>query len=370
MIRQGERTEERTRPPEGPNQGAEQLSCHAFRLRRSAPFGPTDGFDGSHRYRRYVEIRQLRHFMAVVSHGSFTAAARAELIVQSALSTSVKNLERELGTELFDRTGRRVVPTEAGLALVPAARAVLAGTEAAREAVSSVAGLRTGRVRLGTIQTLTCVDLAAELATFHRLRPGVQISLREATTPDLIEAVRTGELDLAYLAPDAAGLPEGISVFATWHEELVLITAPGHPLSSAGRTLIRDLADEPFVDFRAGTGLETAVRRLADHCGLERRITCDVTQIRLLVDLVRAGIGVAIVPRRIGKDAGLPCVAIRQPDPGRTVALVGRAPEPRNPAAGVLLRQLVDGAAAGRDPVRGAEPSAAGPPSGRRPPAG
>ncbi|MEU2682174.1 LysR family transcriptional regulator [Streptomyces sp. NPDC007107] len=116
----------------------------------------------------------------------------AELIVQSALSTSVKNLERELGAELFDRTGRRVVPTEAGLALVPAARAVLAGTEAARDAVSAVSGLHTARVRVGTIQTLACVDPAAELAVFHRLCPGGQISLREATTPDLIEAVRAG----------------------------------------------------------------------------------------------------------------------------------------------------------------------------------
>ncbi|MFF3121871.1 LysR family transcriptional regulator [Streptomyces sp. NPDC057908] len=73
-----------------------------------------------------MEIRQLRHFMAVVTHGSFTAAARAELIVQSALSTSVRNLERELGAELFDRTGRRVILTEAGRALLPSARWVLA----------------------------------------------------------------------------------------------------------------------------------------------------------------------------------------------------------------------------------------------------
>ncbi|MFG3139514.1 LysR family transcriptional regulator [Streptomyces sp. NPDC048211] len=292
-----------------------------------------------------MEIRQLRHFMAVITHGSFTAAARAELIVQSALSTSVRNLERELGADLFERTGRRVVLTEAGRALLPSARTVLAGTDAARDAVAAVSGLATGRVRIGTIQTLTCVDLAAELASFHRLWPGVQISLREATTPELVAGVRAGELDLAYLAPDAAELPEGITAFASWREDLVLITAPDHRLATAGRTLIKDLADEPFVDFRAGTGLETAVRRLAAHCGLERRITCDVTQIRLLVDLVRAGIGVAIVPRRIGEDAGLPCVSIRQPEPGRTVLLVGRAPRPRNPAAEALLDRLAGGSA-------------------------
>ncbi|MER6852278.1 LysR family transcriptional regulator [Streptomyces flaveolus] len=306
-----------------------------------------------------MEIRQLRHFMAVVTEGSFTAAARRELIVQSALSTSVRNLERELGADLFDRTGRRVVLTEAGRALLPQARALLAGAEEARQAVAAVTGLATGRVAIGTIQTLTCVDLPAELATFHRRFPGVQVSVRDAPVGELAEALRAGELDLAYLVPDTGTLPEGLTPYASWQEELVLITAPGHPLAGAGRTLIKDLAEEPFVDFRAGTGLETAVRRLAAHCGLERRITCDVTQIGLLVDLVRAGIGVAFVPRRIGERAGLPCVAVRQPEPGRTVVLAGRGPLPRNPAAAALA-----------DHLTGAARAAAGRPDGRPLPAG
>ncbi|MFE1206001.1 LysR family transcriptional regulator [Streptomyces sp. NPDC058762] len=310
-----------------------------------------------------MEIRQLRHFMAVVTEGGFTAAARRELIVQSALSTSVRNLERELGADLFDRTGRRVVLTEAGRALLPRARALLAGAEDARQAVAAVTGLATGRVAIGTIQTLTCVDLPAELATFHRRFPGVQVSVRDAPVGELTDALRAGELDLAYLVPDAGALAEGLTPYASWQEELVLITAVGHPLAQAGRTLVRDLAEEPFVDFRAGTGLETAVRRLAAHCGLERRITCDVTQIGLLVDLVRAGIGVAFVPRRIGERAGLPCVAIRQPEPGRTVVLAGRGPRPRNPAAAALADHLT-----GR--LTDAAPAAAGPPGGRRPPAG
>ncbi|MFI5747523.1 LysR substrate-binding domain-containing protein [Streptomyces sp. NPDC051644] len=160
----------------------------------------------------------------------------------------------------------------------------------------------------------------------------------------MVAGVRAGELDLAFLAPDAAELHDGMAGFATWHEDLVLITAPGHRPATAGRTLIRDLADEPFVDFHAGTGPETAVRRPAAHCGPARGITCDVTRIRLLVDLVRPGIGVAVVPRRIGEEAGLPCVSIRRPEPGRTVVLAGRAPRPRNPAAVALLDRLTGGA--------------------------
>ncbi|MFF0863604.1 LysR family transcriptional regulator [Nonomuraea sp. NPDC003560] len=287
-----------------------------------------------------MELRQLRHFVAVTTHGSFTAAARAELIVQSALSTSVRKLERELGADLFERTGRRPVLTPAGHAFLPAARALLADAAAAGDAVSAVSGLATGRVAIGTIQTLTSVDLPAELAAFHRLRPGIQISVRDAPVAGLLDALLARELDLAYLALDGAELPAGLAVFDSWEEELVLMTSPDHRLAGAGRALLSELTEEPFVDFKAGTGLETAVRRLAAGCGLHRQITCEVTQIRLLVDLVRAGIGVAIVPRRVAEQEGLPTVRIRQPDPARTVVLAGRAPVPANPAAAALLAHL------------------------------
>ncbi|MEE1771225.1 LysR substrate-binding domain-containing protein [Streptomyces sp. JV185] len=122
-----------------------------------------------------------------------------------------------------------MILTEAGRALLPAARSVLAGTEVARDAVAAVTGLVTGRVGVGTIQTPTCVDLAAEPASYHRQWPGVQISLREATTPELVAGLReAGELDLAHLAPNTAELPERIAGFTTWLEDLVLSTAPGH----------------------------------------------------------------------------------------------------------------------------------------------
>ncbi|RJL24249.1 LysR family transcriptional regulator [Bailinhaonella thermotolerans] len=287
-----------------------------------------------------MEIRQLRHFVAVATHGSFTAAARAELIVQSALSTSIRKLERELGAELFERTGRRPVLTPAGLSLLPAARALLADAEAAKDAVAAVTGLAAGRLVIGTIQTLTSVDLAAELAAFQREQPGVQISVRDATVGELLDGLLARELDLAFVDLDGIEPPEGLAVYATWEDELVLITSPDHPLATAGHAYLSELGEESFVDFREGTGVELAVRRRAADCGLHRRITCEVTQTDLLVELVRSGLGIAIVPRRIGERHGLPCVTIRQPTPPRRVSLAGRAPVPRNPAAQAFLAHL------------------------------
>ncbi|GAA2591041.1 LysR substrate-binding domain-containing protein [Actinomadura fulvescens] len=287
-----------------------------------------------------MEMRQLRHFVAVAVHGGFTAAARAELIAQSALSTSIRKLEHDLGADLFDRTGRRPVLTPAGQAFLPAARALLADATAARDAVAAVTGLATGRVAIGTFQTLTRVDLAAELAAFHLKWPGVQISVHEAPVGELVDRLLARELDLAYLAAAGPAVPEGLTAFGAWEEELVLVTPPGHRLAGQRRALLSSLTEEHFVDFRAGTGLEAAVRRLAAGCGLDRHITCEVTQIRLLVELVRAGIGIAIVPRAVGERAGLPCLTIRQPDPARTTVLAGRTPRPANPAAAALLDHL------------------------------
>src|ERR1700754_2231971 len=128
-----------------------------------------------------MELRQVEHFLAMVDHGSFTAGARATQIVQSALSTSIRNLERELGAALFERTTRRVSLSQAGRAFLPSARRVVAETTAAADAVRAVAGLRRGWVAVGTIQWLGPVNLPAELAAFHRSNPDIQINVLNAT---------------------------------------------------------------------------------------------------------------------------------------------------------------------------------------------
>ncbi len=111
-----------------------------------------------------MEFRQLRHFLAVVEHGHFTRAAESVHLSQSALSASVRALENELGTPLFERTTRSVVPTDAGKVLYPYAQRMLGE---AQDAVAAVGRLRTGELgtlTLGTVQTFTAVDLPALLA--------------------------------------------------------------------------------------------------------------------------------------------------------------------------------------------------------------
>jgi len=287
-----------------------------------------------------MELRQLAHFVAVSKHHSFTKAAREVHVVQSSLSASIRQLERELGTALFDRTTRHVELSPAGHALLPVARRMLADARTARDEVAAVTGVLRGRVAIGTIQALTWVDLPAALARFGRAHPEVEITLTEAPVDELIDALRTGDLDLAYIARDQSRLPATIEVVTSHEDELVVVTSPGHHLAGRHSIHLTDLEDEPFIDFQAGRGLQAVVVRLFHDAGLDRRITLRVTQLQLLTSLVEHGLGIAILPSPIAEHAGLTRIPITGTHPRRSLALVTRTGGAANPAARALLDEL------------------------------
>ncbi|POH64929.1 LysR family transcriptional regulator [Cryobacterium zongtaii] len=287
-----------------------------------------------------MELRQLEHFVAVAKHLSFTRAAHEVSVVQSSLSSSVSKLEHELGTPLFDRTTRTVGLTSAGWALLPVAQRILREIHAAKEAVAAVTGVLRGRLAVGTIQLLSWVDLPLSLSKFHQTHPDVEIALREAPVDELLEEVIIGELDIAYIARDYSKLPDTIAVLATWDEELVIIAPRDHPLARQGQIFLSDLGEEPFVDFQAGSGLQKVVEHLCEQAHLKRHITLSVTQLDLLISLVRSGLGIAIIPAPVARGTDLASIRIAGPVPHRKLALVSRTPQPSNPAAVALLRDV------------------------------
>jgi DNA-binding transcriptional LysR family regulator len=299
-----------------------------------------------------MELRQVEHFLAVVEHGSFTAAARATRIVQSALSTSIRNLERELGTALFERTTRRVTVSEAGQAFLPRARRVVAESTAAVEAVRAVAGLHRGRVAIGMIQWLGPVDLPAELSRFHRRYPEIQINVLNAPVSELLDRLRNGTLDLAYLAMDGP-LPDDLAGRPVFDEDLLLIMPPEHRLAGQRRVRWAELDDEQFVDFAEGTTVTGIVRRVSAQLGLNRRMVGQVTQLDLQLALVRNGLGVAIVQGTLAASAhGIAVAELVEPRIHWQVSLTSRSPGPVNPAAVALLDHL-----AGQDSWGASDPS-------------
>jgi DNA-binding transcriptional LysR family regulator len=242
-----------------------------------------------------VELRQLEYFVAVAEERHFTRAAARMHVAQSGLSASIRSLERELGANLFVRNTRSVELTNEGRALLTEARHTLANVAAAKEAVAAVQGLLLGTLAVGTLQCLGAVDLPALLARFHASHPGVEIRLRQGGSTDLIERVRTGDLDLAFVSAPPDGAP-GVTLTPVAEEPMVLACGPAHPFGDRDTVDLAELCGETFVDFYPGWVTRDVVDRAMAAAALDRRVSFEVNDVHWLLDLVGYGLGVAVVP--------------------------------------------------------------------------
>ena len=150
-----------------------------------------------------MELRALEAFVAVAEERHFTRAAARVHVSQSGLSATIRSLEAELHSSLFDRTTRRVQLTAAGQALLPEARRALAAARSGADAVAAVHGLQRGSVSLGVMQQMRLVELPKLLVQYQRRYPAIKLKLRQAGASDLHQLVLGGHLDLAVASPPA-----------------------------------------------------------------------------------------------------------------------------------------------------------------------
>lgn len=262
-----------------------------------------------------MELRQLQHFVAVAEAMSFTRAAQRVNIVQSALSTSIRALEDELGSRLFVRSTRQVRLTAVGRVFLEKARAALDAVDDAKATVAALTGLERGTLSIGTVQSLPAfIDLPSALAAFHARHPGVEVRLCQGGAAHLLDKIRSGRLDLAFLP--LGDTPPGIATRLIACEALVVACAAGHPL--AGRTEVPHavLRDEPFVDFEADFGTRRLVDRSFAEAGVERHVAFEVSDLDTLLDLVGRGLGIALIPEAVAESrrAGLDLAWLAGPE--------------------------------------------------------
>ncbi|WP_167473632.1 LysR family transcriptional regulator [Nocardia arthritidis] len=243
-----------------------------------------------------MELHQLRYVLAVAETNSFTRAAERCLVVQSALSHQIARLERELGAKLFERTSRRVRLTPAGAAFLPAARQCLDAAERASAEVAAAVGEVRGRLAVGVISTAAAVDIPNALREFRRRYPQVRIGLRVRPSEDLLEQVRQGTIDVAFVGLPITARPEGVAAHKLACDRLVAVVAPDHPLAAEPAVDLRRLAAEPFVDLPAGTAGRAESDQMFAAAGLERDVTFEVSTGDYIVRLVRQNLGVAMLP--------------------------------------------------------------------------
>jgi DNA-binding transcriptional LysR family regulator len=287
-----------------------------------------------------MELRQLRYLVAVADEGSFTRAAAKAHVAQPGVSAQIRGLERELGQALLDRSGGAVRVTEAGAAVLPYARAVLAAVAGIRDTVNALAGLVRGHVTVGIVGSIASpgLDLPGLLAGFHHSHPGVEITLSEAGSQGLADGLRAGRLDVALLALGAAELP-GIAAEVVVDEPLVVAVDPADPLARRKAVSLDALRDRVLVSLPRGTGLRSYLDDACLSMGFQPRIGFEAGDPNMVARLAGRGLGVALLPESVTRaHPGLVrAIPLTRPALRGRIALAWRAEAPASPAARAFI---------------------------------
>jgi len=241
-----------------------------------------------------LTLLQLRTFLTVAQHGTFTRAAAALYVSQSAVSQQIEGLEREQGVRLFDRLPRRVVLTDAGHALLPYAERILVLADDAEHALAEVRGVVRGRLRLGASQTPATYVLPAILGAFAQAHPGIEVVLEVEVSGRIADRVAAGELALGIVEgyqPDPQLLATTLLA-----DELVL-AAPPDMAAADGVVRPAALADRRYLAREPGALTRQFVEAQLRELGVMLHPALELGHIEALRRAVAAGLGVAFLSR-------------------------------------------------------------------------
>lgn len=287
-----------------------------------------------------MDLRQLRYLVALAEEGSFTRAAESVHIAQPAISQQIRRLEEELGIVLVERTTRRVTLTEAGELLVVRARRILGELEAAQSELQALSGMYAGHVTIGAMHTMGPVDLSLALALFSERHPNVLFTVREQSSEEMAEMLRVDELDLAFLSVTERIESRGLGLHQLVSEELVVLLPRSHRLGQRKQVVMAELADEPFISFRAGARLRELLFAAGREAHFEPRVTLESNESQRVRRLVSRGLGVAILPRSDaeGPGADVAVATLTEPALRRDITLAWREGRRHAPAAAEFLQ--------------------------------
>lgn len=291
-----------------------------------------------------MQFQQLAYFVAVAEARHFTRAAEEVHVSQPSLSQQIKALENELGAELFSRARGNIALTDAGEALLPLARRILADADTARHEVQELVQLRRGRVRLGATPSVCTGLLPDVLRAFHGAHPGIQLLIEEGGSHDLVRQLARGALDLALLVLPLPAASPALTTVELLHEDLVVVSSASRPAPGRkGSVRVADLENEPLVMFRHGYDLRELTVAACRAEGFEPSFTVEGGEMDAVLGFVRAGLGIAVVPRMVAVRAGqdLRTTPLASPGLRRTIALAHRSDVEPPRAARELQRMLL-----------------------------
>lgn len=263
-----------------------------------------------------MNIRHLEFFVVLAQELHFRRSADRLGITQAPLSLAIQALEAELGARLFHRNRRNVALTEAGLALLDDARAILARIEHAKESVWETVSGDVGRLRVGFTNASSLSPLFPRLIHAYRTqRPKVNMTLLELSSSRQIEALEQREIDVGLLRLPDAPAPADLVFTPLMDEPLLVAMHAGHRLAKAASIKIKNLRGEPFIAYprQAGVVISQQTFALCAKRGFEPQVVQEAQQASTLIGLTATGLGIAIVPATL-RAIAVPGVVFRTLD--------------------------------------------------------
>jgi len=251
-----------------------------------------------------LNLLQLKAFVAVVDHGSFSAAARVLNVSQPAVTMQVQGLEKDVGATLLDRHYRKVELTEAGRTLLPFAREILEDLEHAYDALQQLSDTVSGRLVVAASTTPGQYVLPRLLGAFVRQYPEVGVSLVVRDTSEVVESVESGEADLGMTGAQVVGAK--VIYEELGDDALVMVAPPGHPLVLKDDVRLSDLVEEPFIFRESGSGTRMVMEETMRVGGIDPSDLMIVTELgtsEAIVTAVEGGLGIGVVSRWMAEKA-------------------------------------------------------------------
>lgn len=272
-----------------------------------------------------ITLRQVRAFIELARYRSFTKAADAAHVTQSALSALIRDLEANLGVRLVDRTTRTVHLTDAGIDFLAAAERIDREIDVAVENSHQRQSLRRGRLSIAVPPLLGATVFPRALSRFVNAHPEIEVIIRDCVTTQMIEHIVNGTVEFG-IGTFQADNPL-LTVRAIFRDRLILVTPREHPLAERNPANWSDLKEAPLISVARGSGLRTLLERTLESTGNYRPLAYEVNLISTALALVTAKVGISVLPSCITADAtasGLACIDLEEPVVSREVQVAVR----------------------------------------------
>jgi DNA-binding transcriptional LysR family regulator len=292
-----------------------------------------------------LDVKRLRILREVAEKGSFSAAADAMHLTQSAVSQQIAALEKETGTKLLDRNHGSVRLTDPGATLVGHAEAVMARLDEAERELADIADLRGGRLRMVSFPTAGATLVAKAVPAFSKRYSEIELELGEAEPEESIPGLKAGDYDLA-LAYDFDSVPFGEDRDIERHfllEERMQVALPAaHPLAKRKSVRLDQLAEEAWACGVRPSSCRQNVIQWSRNAGFEPRIHFASDDYQVIQSLVASGMGVALIPELLltGRQPEIKVLDVTPQAPVRRIWAVTLGSDLRSPASEAMLEIL------------------------------